>query len=668
MKILDIDWRAFLQVLEYYRRLPYGARRILVEKVQPSQAVSNAVLGEWRQALLDSGLMVAGPQAKNALVDPRYQGFCRAIRGLHRNRIFHAPSRETFHAFVSENFEGPEIAAFSGAGREYYYYQDYAAVQGVFARVCSADWVKDFLVARGPEWEAPYQAAGRSPYFSAMAAFQAAQTLILKLMPGAVPVPMAQLPGMCPECHPDTLAAAILAGFRYLLFFPCLQGEGLEPALGLWPSAARKLSSEIPRAPVPVAVTQSFHSPFLVEDMTAILAACVLSPPRLRRNDSDVFEADWKNLAAALGTLPEWVEREFHITMADRISGALDFLRHYGFVEQKGSLASGLLIAISESGTSWLRLAGKDRLKAVLDGLRGTLSKKSPGEDNPAVSLVPHSRGTFSLLHAAKIASGLLAAYAGPGSDEFVDRRAFLAYRRERDNPFAAILREERHGSLWIGGRYVSAPSVEELEELWENSLAGFLNLRLLPLGAVKVGTGPDGAICFALAGPGRYLAGAAADFQLGDESQGRILVQPNFDVVFLAPSAKAESEIARFAERRGRHVGTLFKLTKQSILEAAATGLSAARVLDSLREHCGGDLPANVHHEIAGWFGQYRPVHMVHAMLLHCPDAETATRVISVAGKRVTRLTDTTLEWHDDKPPPALLKKLREMGIFIRS
>ena len=38
-----------------------------------------------------------------------------------------------------------------------------------------------------------------------------------------------------------------------------------------------------------------------------------------------------------------------------------------------------------------------------------------------------------------------------------------------------------------------------------------------------------------------------------------------------------------------------------------------------------------------------------------------------AVAGSRVTRLTETTLAWNESKPQPALLKKLREMGIFLR-
>ena len=39
MKTLDIDWRSFLDALELYQRLPPGARRFFVEKVQPSQGV-----------------------------------------------------------------------------------------------------------------------------------------------------------------------------------------------------------------------------------------------------------------------------------------------------------------------------------------------------------------------------------------------------------------------------------------------------------------------------------------------------------------------------------------------------------------------------------------------------------------------------------------------------
>ena len=48
MKIPEIDRRRFLDAVGLCQRLPPGARRFFVEKVQPSQGVPNAVMGEWR--------------------------------------------------------------------------------------------------------------------------------------------------------------------------------------------------------------------------------------------------------------------------------------------------------------------------------------------------------------------------------------------------------------------------------------------------------------------------------------------------------------------------------------------------------------------------------------------------------------------------------------------
>ena len=77
-------------------------------------------------------------------------------------------------------------------------------------------------------------------------------------------------------------------------------------------------------------------------------------------------------------------------------------------------------------------------------------------------------------------------------------------------------------------------------------------------------------------------------------------MVQPNFDVVFLAPSPATEVVISRFAERKGRRVGVLFQITKQSIFIAASAGLAAKQAIESLRRVCANELPANVERESA--------------------------------------------------------------------
>lgn len=668
MKILEIDWQDFFCALEAYCRLPLGARRLFVEKVQPSQAISNATLGEWREALLDSGLMFPGVRSKNARVAPQHLGFFRVMRSLRRNRIFDRPSRDSFHDFVSEHLTGAEIWGFSGSGSGLHDYGDYEEAQRLYSRVCSAAWLKRFLAASDPDWEKKYQVRGMSPYFPSAEAYSAAQALVRNLSRAAVPQPMSQIRAQCPDLPPDLLAGAIRAGIRYLLFFPALRGEDLEATLGLWPGIAAKLTGAAPKPPAPVAVSESFHSPFIVEDMTAVLTACAVEPLRVRAGDLEIFETMRADLELALGTLPEWVERQFCFAPHDRISTALDFLEKYEFLERRGQRGRDYRMEVTETGSRWLSLGEKSRLKAVLDGLRGTLKKRSSLFEDQAVSLVPTVIEMATSAQNEKVASSMMARYAGLDADKPVRLREFLAYHREKNNPLAAVLRTDRHGMFWIGEVLASGASTEELEEAWEGVLADFLRLRLLPLGGVKLGRDSSGEVCFALTEAGRYLLGAAQDFHLAEDAPGRVMVQPNFDVVFLASWRKAESELARFCERKGRHVGTLFKVTKQSIFAAAASGLTRERVLGSLREYCSADLPPNVEFEITAWFGQYREISLRTALLIHCPDAETALRVAAVAGKKVTRLTETTLELPDGKAEAALRRKLREMGIFARA
>jgi hypothetical protein len=245
----------------------------------------------------------------------------------------------------------------------------------------------------------------------------------------------------------------------------------------------------------------------------------------------------------------------------------------------------------------------------------------------------------------------------------------FLNYQSKTNNGLASIVKKDRYFSMRINWQYITAPSEEETETVWRQTLYNFLRGRLLPLGGVRIGVEAGGtAFGFALTDTGRYLLGTVRDFDVPGDPAAHILIQPNFDVVFLTPSARVEADLARIGERKGRHVGTLFRITKNSILAAAATGLTRDRVLETLRQHCAAGVPPNVEAEINGWFGRYRQVTVRHATIIHCPDAETAARVMAALGKKAARLTDTVLELHESKIQAAAAKKLREAGIFVRT
>jgi hypothetical protein len=51
--------------------------------------------------------------------------------------------------------------------------------------------------------------------------------------------------------------------------------------------------------------------------------------------------------------------------------------------------------------------------------------------------------------------------------------------------------------------------------------------------------------------------------------------------------------------------------------------------------------------------------------MLIDCPDAHTAARVLAAGGKKATAITVTVIELADSKHDAALFRKLDAMGIF---
>jgi hypothetical protein len=179
---------------------------------------------------------------------------------------------------------------------------------------------------------------------------------------------------------------------------------------------------------------------------------------------------------------------------------------------------------------------------------------------------------------------------------------------------------------------------------------------------------GTAGALCIALTDAGRYLLDLTKDFDYGQrhDQQGHIVVQPNFDIVFLSPAPLAEATIARFADRKANGTGTLFRITKKSIFTAASCNMTAEQVLDTLRDICTKAIPTNVTREVRDWFNQCGRVAIKTTLLICCPNAQVATRVLAAGGKKLTPISDTVVELADRKFKAPLVKKLKETGVFV--
>ncbi|HEU4452908.1 MAG TPA: helicase-associated domain-containing protein [Longimicrobium sp.] len=669
MKIFGADWGAVLAALPAWERLSPPERRIVLSQVKSSAGASARDLGAAAAAVLASGMVDASPTGKRLVPRPEYRPLLAVLRGMDRVRVWEVSTPGVLADYVQEHFTGDETAALLHGPR---FRLGLADRRELVGRVSAEEWMEEFLAAdthaKARTWESERLLPGEAPRFGSAAVWEAARRMVGELLALPAPLPLRELPARFAEVDRATLAAALEAGLRFLLLFGGVRDPELEPAVGPWPEVAARMREASPEPPAAVEAVETFEAAWVMEDMTTVLVAASAAPIRLRASDGAVFTRASAALQARMISLPEWVEEVAEAAPDDRVEMAVTLLAQLKLARRVLGGAEPRLEA-TRAGEAWLALPDRDRLKALLDPLRASADR------NPRYEYASGARDfaffpvTFTgpvrdpkLDVRAALSRAFLSLPAG-----FVPMAAFLRHAQRAANPLLDSARAGREPfqSYW-GGR---KPQRRDWERIWGEIVASFLVLRLAALGGARLGRTAEGVPCFALTEAGRYLLGAAEGFEYGHAGEGEVVVQPNFDVVFLAPAPRVEAQLARFAERVGSGVGVLFRLTRASVLAAAESGMGEAQVLEALRAASSRDLPANVARQLRDWFAGVRRVAVRTALLLECPDAETAARVRGAAGKQVVRLTDTLLELPGAhaKERAALVKKLRAAGVFVK-
>jgi hypothetical protein len=115
--------------------------------------------------------------------------------------------------------------------------------------------------------------------------------------------------------------------------------------------------------------------------------------------------------------------------------------------------------------------------------------------------------------------------------------------------------------------------------------------------------------------------------------------------------------------------VGVLFRISRDSIVSAAQAGLGADEVLATLARASSTPVPTNVEHEIRAWSGRCRRIALEPALLLRCPDAETAARALATVGPgKLESLSETVLALLDPAQKVAVVRLCRKAGLFLTS
>lgn len=129
-------------------------------------------------------------------------------------------------------------------------------------------------------------------------------------------------------------------------------------------------------------------------------------------------------------------------------------------------------------------------------------------------------------------------------------------------------------------------------------------------LGALELG-GEEYPDSFRLA-QGAELLVAESVPESAEEPWGRLVIQPNFDLVALAPVSEALLvDLDRFAERvRLEHIAQ-YHVSKASVTRAIQQGLTAEAIQQILEQAAGGAVPQNVRYSLQEWERQARRIEL---------------------------------------------------------
>jgi hypothetical protein len=672
VKFFDTDWNWVFEVLPLWERLSIASREhFLLAAPSHAQSVLETGYGSDLPCVLDEGLVVRASPNRVKPAPQRIE-FRRVMAQLAKFPLFDVKDvEELLEAYLKKHFTYDE-QLLPATGEEIDIdSQDWPG--GFLEAPSITKWEKKYRTVRyeseygGSYYYAPLKLASKQPdpYFKNEDEGEAARLIIRHALASPGPVALSAAGGLLPEPLRRHLAAAFKGCVRFRLLFPALREKTLEAVFWVHPKMGRRLHRPAPRVPIPVVSHELCGPAFLMEDAALILTEAAMGDCRLIKNEWGLrfFAKLEEKLSADLLELPAWLAQRF--SAADRLATACKLVEYLKFGAAKNT-SEGRRLDPTAKGLEWLKQSPRNRLHDLLLRLR----KDRYAELDEVGSHFCFFPSAPVLLdknsEPADLRPALEAVWRAAATPDPVPLEHFLDYHARVSHPLTD--NSPWRGDLFLETDYRSVPMKPEImEETWRALLNQFFWERLIPLGAVDAGPNGQGRLCFRLNPVGQCLVGLLENFEYGHAAADKAaLVQPNFEIVFLQPNLAAEIDLARFAERCGKRVGTLFRLTRKAAIKAAAMGLAVEDALQSLRDHSIKDLPNNVVEELRSWFASCRHIPFRHSWLFEVPEPETALRLRQALGPQCTVVTDTLLEYRAANIDSHVRKALREAGIFL--
>lgn len=677
MKFFDRDWNCIFRWLEVWERLSVPARRHYLAAQSHAESVSPEGYGGDVGLVQEAGL-VESVSTGRLKPTPASLPFRALMAQLAKFPLFdQKPTSQLLEEYV----------------RKHYVYEESSYIQSSWKGVLwdTREWAQSFVEREDVRaWEKSYltqfELEGntrsnwgwpREPshppkktWFPDAETVEAAKLLVGHALEAARPIPLISLP----ECLPDRLRplldAAMRACARFMLLYPALCQDSFQAVIGICPVAVYLLNRPAAASPAVESLHDLVSPAFLMEDMTRVLVEAATGECRLNRSGygQRLFKVIEDKLREEFVPLPPWLQARHGFE--DRLSKAMRCISSLKLADNRSS-KSHLLLAATAKGRKWLAQSAAGRLRDLL------FEMKRPRKDRYVNYNDPLSDMSDSIGFDGTETGGfdrqawLDSIWRQTPDGGCVALNAFLDYHARVSNPLVNPAIPEAGRPRWVshyGGRQTGLRE-ETIEEICRKVLENVFWSRLVPLGCVETTAREDGQVWFRLSSAGRHLFGQTAELAYGQPvADAAIVIQPNFEVVFLQPNLSAEVELSPFAERVGKHVGTLFRLTRRKAILAASLGTTAEAMLAALQKHSSKPVPANVTEEIRSWFAACRPLVVRRSVLIEAGDRETALRVQRLLGSGCVALKDTLLELRATAIDAKTRGKLTEQGIFLEA
>jgi hypothetical protein len=521
-------------------------------------------------------------------------------------------------------------------------------------------------------------------------------------------VSFAELDGEVAKASPSAVRAAVERLVSHLALFEDLDPVTHELRVGLYPLVLEPLiQARRPRQRPPLAACDNLKDSgpdegFVIADLRAVLLELASAPARLRQ-DHSLFQKQVPRFENAIEPLPGWMSAALKVSATGRLDHSLQMAKSLQLVQEVRE-GDATYLHLTPSGQEWLIGSMDDQFLAMVAAFRTPLQATGPymsGRESYMPGFDSHgysSRSDARFLGANVVSVPVEKGAPPPGRWDMRQER-FEPLRRALDGIFSALpgdvfylmegfvahavygecnplllgRKPAMNRVAVYGNGYFIPPLADRLEETARSLLLEFLGSRLIPLGCVRLALHEQG---LALARDprldayfGRRIvretqAGAAA-------TETKVIVQPDYSVVIIGTSHAPAAELLPFCERSssGSAAGRgalVLKITRESVLQAIATGLPPAEILVRLKRHATHELPANVEREVEGWTGWIRRVSVERLIVIRCPDREAADRVMGALPKQVERIQDTIVALSPAQLTPLECQKLLDLGIIV--